>query len=86
MSTITCFTQIEKGAPCYDFPAVADKGQQNLFDIQQTRLTINQCNHIDAKNVLHHGLLVQVVQNNFRYFTTAQFDDNTHAVFIGLIT
>jgi len=85
MGTITSLAQIKQGTTGNNFPAVTNKGMQDLFKVQQFRLAIDQRNHIDAKYVLHHGLLVEIVQNNFGYFTTTQLDNDTHAVLIGFI-
>ena len=85
MGTVTCFTQLKQCTAGYNFSAVTDKGLQNFFQVQQFWLAINQRYHIDAEHVLHHGLFVEVIQDNLGNFTTPQFNDNTHAVFIRLI-
>ena len=51
----------------------------------QLRLPVVQRHHVDAENALHLGLLVEVVQHDVSNFALAQFDDDAHAVLVGLV-
>ena len=61
MAFMTRFFQAEQCAAGNDFATVAQKFRQNLFQVQQARLTVNQSNHIDAEAVLKLGEFVELV-------------------------
>ena len=86
MGAFTGLTQQENRSACDDFAAVTNKGFEHLLKIENARLAVDQCYHVNTKYILHLGLLVQVVKNNLTYFTALNFDNNAHAVFVGLIT
>ena len=61
MAFMTRFFQAEQGAASNNFATVAQEFRQNLFQVQQARLTVNQGNHIDAEAVLKLGEFVELV-------------------------
>ena len=52
---------------------------------QQARLAIDQRDHVDAERDLHLRLLEQVVQQHVGHRVLAHFDDDAHAVLVGLV-
>ena len=86
MATFTRFAQIVNCASCNNFTAVLNKRIKQLLKVQSLRLAIDQGNGVDTENTLQLGLSKQVVQHNLWHFTTAQFNNDPHTIFIRLIT
>ncbi len=85
MPTFTRFAQVEHRAAGDDLAAVRQKGRDHLLKVEQTRLTIHQRHHVDAKGVLQLGLLVQIIEHHFRHFAALEFDDHAHARLVRLV-
>ena len=81
----TGLAQFEHGAACHHFPAVADKGIQQLAQVEDLRLTIYQCHGIDTEHRFHLGLLVQVIEHHLGIFATAQLNHHAHPFFIRFV-
>src|SRR5690606_14830169 len=85
MTALARFTQLEYGAACHHFTAVAQEVIHQLFQVEQTGLAIDQCHHVHPEGFLQLRILVEVVQHNFRHFAALQFNDQTHAILVGLV-
>ena len=85
MTALPCLAQQVDSAPRHHFTAVADERLQDFLEIQYLRLTVNQCHHIDTKHGLQAGLGVEVVQHHVADLASAQLDNHTHAVLVGLV-
>ncbi len=77
--------QIEDRAACHDLAAVAQECLQHLAQREQARPSVAQRNHVDAEYGLERRLGEQVVQHHVRQLAAAQFDDDAHAVLVGLV-
>ena len=53
MTALARLLQFEHGAPRHDLATVAQERVQHLAQVQQTRLAVDQCDHVDAETVLH---------------------------------
>ena len=65
MTFMTRFFQAEQGTAGNDFATVAQEFGQDLFQVQQTRLAVNQGHHINTETILQLGQFVELVQNDF---------------------
>ncbi|MNH68958.1 hypothetical protein D3C73_210500 [compost metagenome] len=52
MGAIASFTQFKDGTTGDHFTAVTNKRLQNVFQVQQLRLALVQCHHVDAEGDL----------------------------------
>ena len=86
MATFARFAQQEYGTACHHFTTVANKGFENILEIQDFRLTVDQGNHVDAKHRLHTCLCVQIVEHHIADLTASQLYNNTHAIFVRFVT
>ncbi|CQR22701.1 Uncharacterised protein [Yersinia enterocolitica] len=86
MCAVTCFTQFKNGTASHHFTAVAHESNQNVFQVKQLRLPLRQSHHIDTESHLQLRQRVEVVQHHFPDSITFDFNHDTHAVFIRLIT
>ncbi len=50
------------------------------------RLAVYQSHHIDVKNTLKGGVLVEVVEDSVRAGVLLQVNDNAHSVTVGFIS
>ena len=85
MGAIAGFAQFEDGATGDHFAAVAHEGFEDVFQVQQFRLPLMQRNHVDAEGDLQLRQRIQVIQHHFADRVAFDFDDDAHAVFIGLV-
>lgn len=85
MGAVAGLTQFEDGAAGDHFAAVAHEGFEDVFQVQQLRLALMQCHHVDAEGNLQLRQRIQVVQHHFADRVAFDFDHDTHAVFIGLV-
>ena len=85
MGTISCLAQLEQSSPGHDLTAMSQEALDDCFQIQQSRLTVDQRDHVDAEDRFERGVLVQVVQDNLGHFAPSQLDNNPHPVLIGLV-
>jgi len=72
-------------APRYHLAAVAHERFDHLLEVEQPGLPVHQRHQVDAEYRLQRGVLVDVVQHDFRILATLEFDDHAHAVFVGLV-
>ena len=61
MPFVACLLQPEKRTSGNDFAAVAQEFGENLFQVQQARLSVDQNYHIDAETVLQRSQFVELV-------------------------
>ena len=64
---------------------MTDEGLEHLLETEQPRLPIDQGDHVDAEDGLERRLGVEVVEHHLGVLAAAQLDDDTHAVFVGLV-
>ena len=64
---------------------MAQKFAQNLFEVEQARLAVYQCHHIDAEAVLQLGHFVELVEYYFGVFVALKLNHHAHAGFVGFI-
>ena len=77
--------ELEHGAPGHDLAAVPDEALEQLLQAEQSRLAIDQRDHVDAEHGLERRVLVEVVEDDLGDFTALEFDDDAHAVLVGLV-
>ncbi len=85
MRAFARLAQFENRPARHHFAAVANEGFQTLFQGQQLRLPLMQGDHVDTEGDLHLRLRVEVVQHHLAHRVAFDLDDDTHAVFIGLV-
>ncbi len=85
VSPLTGLAQFVYGTPGHHFATVTDKGVEQFLQVQNTRLTVQQADHVDAEHVLHLGLGIQVVEDDLGHLAPAQLDHHAHAILVGLI-
>ena len=85
MAALAGLAQQVNRAPGHHLAAVADKGFQDLLQVQQLGLAVDQSHHIDAEYRLQLGLGVEVVEDHVADLAAAQFDHHPHTVLVGLI-
>ena len=61
MPFVASLLQPEKRTSGNDFAAVAQEFGENLFQVQQARLSVDQNYHIDAETVLQRSQFVELV-------------------------
>ena len=77
--------QVEHGAPRDHFAAVVQENLDQVLQVAQLGLAVDQGHHVDAEGVLQLRLLVQVVEHHLGHFAALEFNDQSHARFVGLI-
>ena len=85
MAALAGLAQIEDGAPCHHLATVRQENGQQVFQVAQTRLTINQRHHVHSEGVLQLGLFIEIVQHHFGHCATFQFNDQAHTGFVRLV-
>ena len=85
MAALAGLAQIEDGAPCHHLATVRQENGQQVFQVAQTRLTINQRHHVHSEGVLQLGLFIEIVQHYFGHRATFQFNDQAHTGFVRLV-
>ena len=85
MTTLARFAQLEYGTTCHHLTTVGKEILHHLFEVEQTRLTVNQGNQVHTKGILKLGVLVEIIENDLRHFTALQFYHQTHTVFVRLV-
>ena len=85
MRTIARLAHLEQRATRHHFAAMAQEAVQQFEQIERARLTIDQGHGVDAEHRLHLGMPIEIVEQHFRAFATLQFNDDTHAVLVGLV-
>ncbi len=71
--------------PGDDLLAEIKEGFKKLLDVQQFRLTPVEGKHVDAEGGLQRSKAVKLVQHHFRHGLALDFDDDAHAMPVGLI-
>src|SRR6185369_3378258 len=77
--------EIILGAPAHNFPTEVYEAIENLFEVQDSRLPVNNCQVDDTKRRLHRRQLVELVQNDLQHRVTFELDYDAHAAAIRLI-
>ena len=57
-----------------------------LLQIENLRLTVDQCHHVDTKHALQLGLGEEIIKNHFSNIGALNFDHHAQTVFVRLIT
>ena len=79
------FQQINSTA-CNHFAAMTQEVMNQLLQIENLRLTVDQCHNVDTKHALQLSLREEVIKNHFTNIGALNFDNNAQTVFIRLIT
>ena len=79
------FAQLELGPAPHDFAAELDELIDDLNELQHARPAAADRQHDDAERRLQLGVLVQVVEHDFRHFAALQLHDDAHAVPVRLV-
>ncbi len=77
--------EIKAGAPQHDLFTVADKMLQYLFQREQFRAVIDNRQENDTETVLHLGVFVELIDDNFGHVVPFDADGYPHTVTIRLI-
>ena len=85
VAALTCLAQFKNGTARHDFATMAQECFDDLFQVEQLGLAVNDGDHIDTEAVLQLGLLVQMVEHDFRHLAATQLDDRTHTGFVRLV-
>ena len=64
---------------------MADKGIQQLAQVEDLRLAVYQCHGIDTEHRLHLGLLVEVIEHHLGILATAKLNHDAHTLFIRFV-
>ena len=80
VSLVAVFLQTENRAAIHNFAAVTQEIFDDLPEIQKPRLAVHQSHHVHAERGLHHGELVELIQNHFTEGTDFEFHDDAHLV------
>src|SRR5206468_8475971 len=79
------FPQIELDPAPDDFASELNERLDQLEQVHDLRPTTDDCEHDDAEAGLQRCVLVKVVEYHLWHFAAFQFDDDTHALAIGLV-
>ena len=85
MAPIASLAQVVDRAACDHLAPMRQEGLKHLLEIEQSRLAIDQRDHIHAESVLQRGLLVEVVEHHLRHFAALELDHHPHARLVGLV-
>ena len=85
VGAIARLAQFEDRAPRDHFAAVTNERVEDFLEVEQARLAIDQRDHVDAECDLHLRLLIQIIEQHVRHRVLAHFDDDAHAVLVGLV-
>ena len=58
---------------------------EDLLQVQDARMSIDQCQHDGAEIHLHLGMLEEIIQHDIRADVGTQLDSDAHAAAIGFI-
>ena len=59
---------------------------QDLIQVEQSRLTVYQCDHDHAVVVLQLSMLIKSVESDLRVSILLQLDNDTHTVSVGFVS
>ena len=79
------FAQFENRAPAHHIHAVLDEQLDQRDQPQLTRLAAHDSQQDHAERFLHLGVLEEIVQDELRFLTPLQLDDDAHAFARGLV-
>ncbi len=85
MIALLGFAQLVAGAPLNDVNTKIEEGLQTVAQGQQTRLVVDDREHIDTKVGLQRCLLVEIIDHHLGVGITLQLNDHPHPVAIALI-
>ncbi len=77
--------QFELRAPAHHFHAVVDEQLQHRNQAQLARLPVDDGQQDHAERFLHLRELVEVVQDDLRFFAALDLDHHAHAFAIGFV-
>ena len=78
-------SQVKHRAPRDDLAAVADERLEHFLQVEQFRLAVVERDHVDAEGGLHRRVAEQVVQHDVAGLAALEFNDDAHAVLVGLV-
>ena len=85
MGVVARLVEAEFGAARDDRLAEIDEGAQHVMERHQLRAAAVQRDHIDGKACLQRRMTPKLVENDVGDSVALQFDDDAHAVAIGLV-
>src|SRR5450631_1746478 len=85
MGALARFRKVVNRAPRDDFAPMANERFQNLLQRQKFWLAVLQRHHVDAEHRFHRRLRIEIVEYNLGNFAALEFDDDAHAVLVGLV-
>src|SRR6185437_4643468 len=85
VTALARLAQVEARAPHDHFAPVRDEMLEELLEVQQSRLDIDQRDHVHPEAVLKLRQLVQVVLDDLRHFAAFELDDDAHARLVGFV-
>ena len=65
MGPVACLAELEDRAPADDLLAEGDEGDKNLLQVEQLRLALIQCQHVDAEAGLQRRVAVELIEHDF---------------------
>jgi hypothetical protein len=77
--------QVVHGTTRDDLTPMTHERVDDFLEVQQPRLAVDQGNHVDAEDRFHRRLFVEIVEDDLGVFVALEFDDDAHAVLVGLV-
>src|SRR5262249_30231837 len=77
--------ELELGPPADDLAAELDEVLDDLEEAQDLRPAAGDRQHDDPERRLELGVLVEIVEHDFRHFAALQLDHDPHAVAVRLV-
>ena len=78
-------SQQEGRTPHDHFAAVAEEVVEHVAQVDRTRLAFDQGDAVDAEHRLQLRQRVEIVEHDIAGFAAAEFDDDAHAILVGLV-
>ena len=85
MQPLLGLTQVVGRAPRDDFFTVIEETLERFFEVEQFRPAIDDGEQVDAEGFLQRGVLVELVDNDFRHRVALELDDDAHSFAIGFV-
>ena len=85
MAPLARLAQLEHGAAGDDLAPVHEEELEELLEVQETRLVVDQRDHVHAEAVLQLRQLEEIVQHDVGDFAALELDDEAHALLVALV-
>ena len=80
VEAVLLLAEAVRGASAYDVDAEVRVDAQQLLEPEGARLTVDECDVVDAEALLHRRQLVELLEHRFGVEAVLQFDDEAQAV------